>query len=131
VTKIAGSATETAISHTRANRRSRRSVATPSSRAEGRVGAWGRAIPLTVWRRARPGITRKRDLSADVRAGRAGPAPAQGARRPLSTKAACVTGIARAKNVSSAAAKRRISRCALSALRSEMKFMRLRAFTVQ
>ena len=47
------------------------------------------------------------------------------------TNAACVTGIFAAKNCSTASAYRRISRWAVSAARSETKFMSARALTVQ
>ena len=55
----------------------------------------------------------------------------QGAVRSFATKAACVIGIRMAKSRSTASANFRISRCAVSALRSERKFIRARALSVQ
>ena len=56
---------------------------------------------------------------------------AYGAVRSFATKAACVTGICSAKNSSTASAYRRISRWAVSAARSETKFISARALIVQ
>ena len=55
----------------------------------------------------------------------------QGARRPNSTKAACVTGMCSEKNTSTASANRRISSWAVSAFRRLRKFMSERALSVQ
>ena len=51
--------------------------------------------------------------------------------RSFATKAACVIGIRAAKSRSTASANMRISRCAVSALRSERKFISARALSVQ
>ena len=81
-----------------------------------RTGGFDR-IHLSVAGEGHSGITQIRD--------------AQGARRSFATNAAWVTGIFAAKSSSTASAYRRISRWAVSEFRSDRKFMRLRAFTVQ